>query len=476
VLFPTVEFGLFFPVVFLVSWLLRPHPKPWKFFMLVASYFFYGYWDWRYCFLLAAVTVVNQICVIGIHETTVVRVRRIWVGVAVVADLACLAYFKYTGFFSRSIEQGLDRLGVHWVPPTFLTNIVLPIGISFFVFQAISYVVDTYRDNLKPFGLLDVALYLSFFPHVAAGPLVRASEFLPQLRERPNPRSIEAPQAFRLIIAGMFKKVVVSSFVASAIVDKVFAAPGNHSSLEVLFAIYGYAIQIYADFSGYTDIAIGIALLLGIRFPKNFDAPYTALSLQDFWRRWHMTLSRWLRDYLYIPLGGNRDGRLMTYRNLLLTMVIGGFWHGANWTFLIWGGIHGVGMCVERLMADRRRLMHLPAPPDTMLRRVVRWFVTFHVVCLAWVFFRAPNLGRAFDVLGRLVSGAGASPLVTLGLVATIVAMILSQFVPENAMQALQDRFAQLHLAAQGIALALGFFVIDALGPTGVLPFIYFQF
>jgi alginate O-acetyltransferase complex protein AlgI len=476
VLFPTVEFGLFFPAVFLVSWLLRQHPKPWKFFMLIASYFFYGYWDWRYCFLLAAVTVVNQICVIGIHETAVGRIRRIWVGVAVVADLGCLAYFKYVGFFSRSIEQGLDRLGVHWVPPTTLTNIVLPIGVSFFVFQAISYVVDTYRDNLKPFGLLDVALYLSFFPHVAAGPLVRASEFLPQLRERPNPRSIEAPHAFRLIIAGMFKKVVVSSFVASAIVDKVFAAPGNHSSLEVLFAIYGYAIQIYADFSGYTDIAIGIALLLGIRFPKNFDAPYTALSLQDFWRRWHMTLSRWLRDYLYIPLGGNRDGRLMTYRNLFLTMVIGGFWHGANWTFLIWGGIHGVGMCVERLMADRRRLMHLPPPPDTMLRRVVRWFITFHVVCLAWVFFRAPTLGRAFDVLGRLVAGAGASPLVTLGLVATIVAMILSQFVPENAMQALQERFAQLHLAAQGIALALGFFVIDALGPTGVLPFIYFQF
>ncbi len=266
------------------------------------------------------------------------------------ANVGALGYFKYYGFFVDSVTNGFGKLGIHVSPP--LLQVILPIGISFFTFQAMSYVIDAYRDNLKPVGLLDFAVYLSFFPHLVAGPIVRATEFLPQLRKRADPRRIDAAYAFRLIVAGMFKKVVVSSFLASTIVDKVFAAPGNHSSLEILFAIYGYAFQIYADFSGYTDIAIGCALLLGIRFPPNFDSPYIAMSLQDFWRRWHMTLSRWLRDYLYISLGGNRGGRWKTYRNLMLTMLIGGLWHGASWTFVIWGGIHGVGLC--RGAADGR--------------------------------------------------------------------------------------------------------------------------
>ena len=235
-----------------------------------------------------------------------------------------------------------------------MLQIILPIGVSFFTFQAMSYVIDAYRDDLKAVSLLDFAVYLSFFPHLVAGPIVRAREFLPQIRKRADPRFIDASRAFRLIIAGMFKKVVVSSYLATNIVDPVFHAPGSHSSLEVLTGIYGYAFQIYADFSGYTDIAIGIALLLGIKFPPNFNSPYIALSLQDFWRRWHMTLSRFLRDYLYVSLGGNRKGKTRTYVNLMATMLIGGLWHGASWTFVVWGGIHGVGLATERFMADRR--------------------------------------------------------------------------------------------------------------------------
>jgi alginate O-acetyltransferase complex protein AlgI len=475
VLFPTVEFGLFFPIVFIGSWLLRPFPRRWKLFMLVASYVFYGWWDWHYCFLLAAVTVANQVFVVGIGEARSHAAKRGWLTLGIVADVGVLAYFKYYGFFVDSVQDGFAKLGIHLSPP--LLEIVLPIGISFFTFQAMSYVIDAYRDNLRPVGLLDFAVYLSFFPHLVAGPIVRAVEFLPQLRVRPDPRYIDASRAFRLIVAGLFKKVVVSSFLASTIVDKVFAAPNNHSALEVLFAVYGYAFQIYADFSGYTDIAIGCALLLGIKFPPNFDSPYRSLSLQEFWRRWHMTLSRWLRDYLYISLGGNRNGRWQTYRNLMLTMLIGGLWHGASWTFVVWGGIHGTGMVWERMAADRRRALGLAAPADTPARRVLRWAVTFHVVCLAWIFFRARTFGIAMDMLARLFTGWGEpAPLVSGLLVVTCLAMLASQFVPERLMEQVQARFSYMPVLFQGATLAGCFFVIDALGPTGVAPFIYFQF
>ena len=214
--------------------------------------------------------------------------------------------------------------------------------------MAISYVVDTYRGELVPASLMRFAVFQAFFPHLVAGPIVRASELLPQLEQPRDPRRSTPSRAFFLILSGLFLKVVIANHLATHIVDDVFAAPNRHSSLEVLVAVYGYAVQIFADFCGYTNIAIGVALLLGFEFPQNFASPYTAVSLQDFWRRWHMTLSRWLRDYLYIPLGGNRKGRIFTYRNLMLTMLLGGLWHGAAWTFVVWGGIHGLGLAVER--------------------------------------------------------------------------------------------------------------------------------
>ncbi len=219
----------------------------------------------------------------------------------------------------------------------------LPIAISFFTFMAISYVVDIYRRQLEPARPLDFAFYISFFPHLLAGPIVRGTELLPQIRRRRDPENIDYARAFWLIMAGLFKKVVISSYVSTDIVQPVFTSPSQHSAPEAIFAAWGYAVQIYCDFSGYTDIAIGLALLLGFRFPQNFDAPYIARNLQDFWRRWHMTLSRWLRDYLYIPLGGSAGSEATTVRNIMITMVLGGLWHGAAWTFVIWGGLHGRG-------------------------------------------------------------------------------------------------------------------------------------
>ena len=244
----------------------------------------------------------------------------------------------------------------------------------------------------------------------------------------------------------------------------------------MLFATYAYAIQIYSDFSGYTDIAIGIALLLGIRFPKNFDSPYRSMSLQDFWRRWHMSLSRWLRDYLYLPLGGNRKGSARTYINLMIVMLLGGLWHGARLKFVLWGGIHGGGLALERLLLGRRTESTLLAR-GVLPERLVRWLITFHVVCLAWVFFRASDMNLALEALGRLFTGWGyTSPLVTPLLVAVIVLMIASQFVPERLMEGLQTVVSTAPAIAQGVGLALCFFLIQQLGPTGVAPFIYFQF
>lgn len=470
-LFPTVEFAAFFSLTFVGSWLLRPRPLAWRLFILAASFVFYAWWDARFVLLLVASTLVNQTAAIAIHRATSQATRRTLLTGTLALNLLVLGFFKYYGFFVTSVSDGLGRLGLDANPP--LLQVVLPVGISFFTFQALSYVIDTYRGDAEPSPALDFAVYLSFFPHLVAGPIVRARELLPQLLEQPDPRRVEAALALRLIFLGLFKKVVISSFVASAIVEPVFANPGQHQNLEILFAIYAYAIQIYADFSGYTDIAIGCALLLGLRFPQNFDAPYAALSIQSFWRKWHMTLSSWLRDYVYIPLGGNRGGEGRAQRNLMLTMVIGGLWHGAAWTFVVWGAIHGTALVLERRWDQRRRAEATVAGPGSA---VVRWAVTFHVVCLAWVFFRAESFEKAGDLLWRLVTAWGVGTLVKPMLVFVVVVMVVAQFVPAAVVDRGQVLFSKTSPVVQGVCLAVAFLIIDALGPTGVAPFIYFQF
>jgi alginate O-acetyltransferase complex protein AlgI len=358
-----------------------------------------------------------------------------------------------------------------------LLQVALPIAISFFTFMALSYVIDVYRRQLKPARPLDLALYLSFFPHLLAGPIVRGNELLPQLRHRRDPDAVDYSRALWLIMAGLFKKVVISSYVSSAIVTPVFTAPAQHSAPEAIFAAWGYAVQIYCDFSGYTDIAIGLALLLGIRFPINFDAPYTARNLQDFWRRWHMTLSRWLRDYLYIPLGGSSGSESMTVRNIMITMVLGGLWHGAAWTFVFWGALHGVGQAFAHVRRRSRVQRGLPAVADGPVRIWVQRFLTFQYVCLGWVFFNSSGLSEAFAILGRLLGGWGnASPLVTPLLVLVVVGTVVSQFVPTLSVARLQALFSRQRMAVQIGVLSLALLVITTFGPAGVAPFIYYRF
>ncbi len=270
--------------------------------------------------------------------------------------------------------------------------------------------------------------------------------------------------------------MVLASYLATYVVDPVFADPRQHSALEVLFAIWGYAVQIYADFSGYTDIAIGIALLLGFRFPVNFRRPYTALDLQDFWRRWHITLSFWLRDYLYIPLGGNRGSEWRVSVNILVTMILGGLWHGASWTFVFWGAYHGVGQIIGRRRRAVRTARGLPAEPVDPRQRAWARFVTFQVVCLGWLFFRADTLGTAFTMLGRLVVGWGPSPLVTPLAVLAIASGIASQYLPDGVVGRILRVFADRRAVVQGGLLGLVLLAVTTLGPAGVAPFIYYRF
>jgi D-alanyl-lipoteichoic acid acyltransferase DltB (MBOAT superfamily) len=476
VLFPTVAFALFFCVAFLANWLLRPRPTAWRVTMIGLSFFFYGYWDGRFVALLAASIAINHVAALSIAATAGRR-RRLVLAVGVGANLGVLGFFKYYGFFVTSVANGLGRLGLDTTPP--LLDIVLPIGISFFTFQAISYLVDLSRGKLSgPLPLLNLGFYLSFFPQLVAGPIVRATDLSPQIDRRPDPRTIPAGEAFWLIAQGLVKKVVISSYLATNLVDPVFDVPGEHSRLDVLLAIYGYSVQIYADFSGYTDIAIGCALLLGFRFPQNFDAPFRAVSLQDFWRRWHISLSTWLRDYVYIPFGGNRGGRARTARNLALTMVLGGLWHGAAWTFLVWGAIHGVALIVERLLG--RSVGRLPSNrlagllPDGF-GQAVRWFVTLNVVGLSWVFFRADSVERAVELLERLAIGSGPSTLVS-GLAIAVIAIAIGVQLLPQLVDRLRVELGQAAPLAQVAALALALTAIDAFGPDGVAPFIYFQF
>jgi alginate O-acetyltransferase complex protein AlgI len=480
-LFPTVDFAIFFVLVFVGHWLLNHRSHAWKWFMIAASYVFYAWWNWRFVFLLAGVSFLAQTGAIAVARTRTPRSRLVVNGIAVTALLLPLAFFKYYGFLAVNVTNAFASLGLEATVP--LLQVVLPVGISFFTFMAIAYVVDVYRGDFEVASWTDAFLYLSFFPHLVAGPIVRPNELIPQLRERRDERHVDVAGAAWLILGGLFKKVVVSSYLTTQIVDPVFGDPAQRSAPDALFGILGYAIVIYADFSGYTDIAIGVAKLLGFQFPRNFDRPYAARSIQDFWRRWHMTLSRWLRDYVYIPLGGNRRGERRTYLNIMITMVLGGLWHGAAWTFVFWGAYHG-GLLTAHQWRARRRAADVKAEEtraegtdegrlDVLRQRAA----TFALVCVGWVFFRADSMETAFSLLRRLLTGWWTpSESLTPVVVITIVGMLALQFWPRGFGLWLQSGLSRLKPAPLGVVLALALLAIVILGPSGVAPFIYFQF
>ncbi len=469
-LFPTVEFAIFFLVVFLASWAARPWPTVNKLVLLSASYFFYGWWDWRFMLLLLECSVINYVLALWLEMETTERRRKAVLACSIVFNLGVLAYFKYSGFFLSSLSDLLISLGFE--RDMKIMEVLLPVGVSFYTFQGISYVMDVYRKEIKAVrSPIDMLLFKSFFPQLVAGPIVRASEFLPQLAKPVDPANIKATRAFLLIALGLFKKVVIAHYLAVELVNPVFESPSTYSSIDLLFGVYGYAVQIYCDFSAYSDIAIGVALLFGYSFPRNFNQPYRALSLQDFWRRWHMSLSGFLRDYLYIPLGGSRGGKVATYRNLFLTMVLGGLWHGAAWNFVIWGVLHGGGLCVERLSKEKGRSLPLGA-----FGKVARVFLTFHFVCLTWIFFNADDFGTAAEYILTTVKGGATAHVLTPFTLALLCLGFLGQFLPEDLIDRMEQGVARVPLVAQATVLAMIVVTIGAIGPGTLAPFIYFKF
>jgi alginate O-acetyltransferase complex protein AlgI len=387
-LFNSIAYLVFLPVVAVLFHATSPRVRRWL--LLISSYAFYWVWSIPFSLLLLLSTIVDHAASLVIDGTGRRGIRRAALGVSLLANLGVLATFKYADFFAHSIESLTGR------QPWPILGLVLPLGISFYTFQTMSYTIDVYRGHMRARrSLMDVALYVSFFPQLVAGPIIRADTLVPQLRVAGAVDWILIRGGIGMILWGMLKKVYFADAMAP-VVNEAFANPAAVSGLSLLAATYAFAVQIYCDFSGYSDIAIGSALVLGVRLPENFRSPYLSCSIREFWRRWHISLSTWLRDYLYIPLGGGRKGIPRTYANLMITMLLGGLWHGAGWNWVVWGGLQGGLMIAERLLGvseDR---------PKGILRTIFRWSVTFHLVCLSWIFFRSADLGQAFDVIERI--------------------------------------------------------------------------
>src|SRR3954471_560064 len=395
--FDTPIYVVFLTIVVFAYWRLQWRQQ--NLMLLIASYVFYGWWDPRFLVLIALSTGVDFYCARAIARSTAPDRRRALLAVSLVINLGFLAVFKYFNFFMDSFAVTLQSLGFHHTPVAVL-RILLPPGISFYTFQEVAYIVDVYNRKLEPAeSLVDYALFVSLFPHLIAGPIQRPSHLLPQVQ---RPRHFQGDQFFNglvLILSGLLRKTVIADN-CSLIADAAFSGRMGPPNLAIVaIGTYAFAWQIYGDFSGYSDIARGRAQPLGCHFMGNFPQPYLATSLQDFWRRWHISLSTWLRDYLYIPLGGSRQGERRTYRNLMITMLLGGLWHGANWTYVVWGGIHGVGLSVGRAYRHLVGAGEDEAPAVSPLRAWLSRVAVFHLVCATWIFFRASSVHEAATFL-----------------------------------------------------------------------------
>ncbi|MCX6595511.1 MAG: MBOAT family protein [Acidobacteria bacterium] len=475
-LFDTPIYFVFLIVAVLVYWRLQWRQQ--NQFLLAASYLFYGWWDWRFLTLILISTLVDYQCARIIARSDNPTQRKLLLALSVGLNICFLGFFKYYDFFASSLVDALGGIGISASLP--LLKWILPPGISFYTFQELAYIVDVYNRKLEPAeSLVDYALFITLFPHLIAGPIQRPSHLLPQVQ---NPRTFVPQSVFdglMLIASGLFRKCVIADNCA-LLADAAFSGKLGEPNLAlVLLGSYAFAWQIYGDFSGYSDIARGSAQLMGFHFMVNFRQPYLATSLQDFWRRWHISLSTWLRDYLYIPIGGNRGGELMTYRNLMTTMLLGGLWHGANWTFVIWGGIHGLWLGVERLGRRVLGLADSPAERGLGLFSPVAWLqriFLFHLVCLAWVFFRAQSFGEAMKFLDGVTRWSwrpeylmGFKFLALFTVPLMLLDLVLEMRDEEYALETMPVPFRLA--AAMSLVMIVTFFAGNQ-----VNAFIYFQF
>lgn len=442
-------------------------------FVTLFSYYFYYKSSGTYFFLLAVVTVSDFLLALLMEHTVTRWKRKLWVVVSLCVNLGLLCYFKYTNFL---LECWASLTGGSFS----MLDIFLPVGISFFTFQSLSYTIDVYRREIKPLtNLLDYAFYVSFFPQLVAGPIVRARDFIPQIR-RPLFVSDEMfGRGIFLIMSGLFKKAVISDYISVNFVERIFDNPTLYSGVENLMGVYGYALQIYCDFSGYSDMAIGIALLLGFHFNINFDSPYKSASVTEFWRRWHISLSSWLRDYLYISLGGNRKGKVRQYVNLIITMFLGGLWHGASWNFVLWGVLHGVALAVHKFwmsLTGRKK-----GEQSHGIRRFFGVVVTFHFVCFCWIFFRNADFATSVDMLRQIftVFRPQLLPQLLAGYWEVFALMGLGyvlHFLPDSWERACTKTVIRLPLLGKAVLMIALIYLVIQMKSSDIQPFIYFQF
>jgi alginate O-acetyltransferase complex protein AlgI len=474
-LFCSSAYLVFFAFVFILYWALPWHRvRVWL--LLIASFGFYASWNsWLACLILVS-TSIDYALARGIDDSQSAGIRKLLLTINIAGNLGLLCYFKYVNFFLDTLQTTLSALGAEGSMP--LLAVILPVGISFYTFEAISYMVDVYRRKMRAErSLPNFVLFITFFPHLVAGPIVRARDFLPQVTRPKRWDWARMNLGAQYFLMGLFKKLAIADRMA-AFVDPIFEAPTAHATHNVWIAVFAYALQIYCDFSGYCDMAIGSAHLLGYKLPQNFDMPYLASNMSEFWRRWHMSLSSWLRDYLFIPLGGSRGALWHTARNLMITMTLGGLWHGASWNFAIWGLLHGLLLISHRLF--RGFVETRPAlarAVDTALGSAASVVLTFLLVCFTWIPFRAQTLEQAGLVVHRMfvpAASAALTPVHGSGLIYTYLVVALSHWVGTR----LWFKHATLRLPppVAGLGYALQLTVTLLLAPASGKAFIYFQF
>lgn len=438
-------------------------------YLLLVSLFFYYKSSGIYFVLIIISSLIDFNAGKWIAQTVSVKRKKAFLILSVVTNFGLLGYFKYTNFF-------LDFLSDINAGQFDAIDIFLPVGISFFTFQSLSYTIDIYRGKLDPEeSFTDFLFFVSFFPQLVAGPIVRAKEFLPQIKQKLHITEADLGRAVYLIAAGLFKKAVIADYISINFVDRIFEMPTRYTGFENLMGLYGYALQIYCDFSGYSDMAIGLALLLGFRLPVNFDSPYQSGSITEFWRRWHISLSAWLKDYLYISLGGNRKGKLMQYRNLLLTMLLGGLWHGAAWRFVVWGGIHGLALAFEKMI-------NLPVwVGKNKFTRIFGILMTFHIVCLCWIFFRAESFAVGMDMINQILFFFHGEVFVQFvmgypAVFSLLIAGFVLHFVPKSMEVKSELLVGKLPTYGKAILLVVVIWLVIQVRSSDIQPFIYFQF
>ena len=476
-LFNSLDYFVFLALAVAGFWALARHRVARLAFIVVASCLFYMAANPKYILLVLLSTVVDYVIGLRLGATEDERKRRVLLVCSLAFNLGILAVFKYFDFWSSATASMASVLfGVEFSP--FLLRWALPVGISFYTFQTMSYSIDVYRRTLEPKrSLLEFTAFVMFFPQLVAGPIVRASEFLPQLDGEPTLRREQVSRGLFLIGTGLVKKVAVADYLSANLVDRVFAQPELYTGTEVVIALYAFTMQIYCDFSGYTDMARGSALLMGFEIPENFDRPYQATNPAEFWRRWHMTLSRWLRDYLYFPLGGSRGGPVRAYFNLWLTMMLIGMWHGAAWTFVLYGFLQATVMVIHRFV-----VRHTGGDGegqgrgDALAMRALKVFWALQFVVFSRILFRASSMDNARAVTERIFSGSTSTAQISVALWAMLLVTFALHFTPQAWFRSVERAFLQLPAAVQGLALGAVGAILSQVATGEAAPYIYFQF